>query len=252
MDSSSIRHKNLSILLAEDDPSSQLLIERYLLKMGHNVSLANDGKEALEFLESSLFDLCILDMQMPKIDGLGVLKAYKTAFSDNPLPFIILTANSDESDIKKYMDAGADLYLNKPVKSISLSNAINSLLNRNSELELEQENTSIDISYLKSFNDQQFLDDFIDKFIESSRKLIDDLNVSINDDYESFMKIIHSIKGLSGNINAAGLRQATITAETIDEIEYKNNAHAYVDMIINELSRVGKALEQHASKRYKL
>jgi DNA-binding response OmpR family regulator len=103
---------NPIILLAEDDPNLGLLLSEFLMKKGYEVSWAHDGDQALDFFVKGSYDLCILDVMMPKKDGFSLAKDIRATHLD--VPIIFLTAKSMEEDTLHGFKAGADDYLTKP------------------------------------------------------------------------------------------------------------------------------------------
>lgn len=106
----------------------------------------------------------------------------------------------------------------------------------------------IDISKLDYFNDQVFLDEFIDIFEESAEELLDKLEKSLINHFDEFKNVVHSIKGLSGNIRASRLREITTKIGGLSKDDYQKNAFKYSRKIIDEVSVVRKELAKCASK----
>jgi DNA-binding response OmpR family regulator len=100
------------ILLAEDDPNLGLLLAEFLKKKGYVVTWAQNGDEALDFFVKGSFDLCILDVMMPKKDGFSLAKDIRATHLD--LPIIFLTAKAMEEDTLQGFKVGGDDYLTKP------------------------------------------------------------------------------------------------------------------------------------------
>ena len=99
------------LLIAEDEKDMQNIIVDFMKQGGHSCILANDGVEALSILENNTVDLIILDIMMPKIDGLTVLKNVRKR--NNLIPILLLTAKSEVDDKVEGLDAGANDYLAK-------------------------------------------------------------------------------------------------------------------------------------------
>jgi PAS domain S-box-containing protein len=124
--------KRLHVLVAEDNAVNQRVIVRLLEKMGHIPILAYNGQEAVEAYESRPFDVVLMDVQMPVMDGLAATRAIRESEARNPgrrrLPIMALTAYAMRGDRERCLAAGMDDYLTKPVKPDELSAALNHLV----------------------------------------------------------------------------------------------------------------------------
>jgi len=107
----------LHILLAEDNAVNQMLTSRVLEKHGHNVVITSNGREALERLENESFDLVLMDVQMPEIDGFEATARIrkKEAATGIHLPVVAMTAHAMQGDKERCLAAGMDGYLSKPI-----------------------------------------------------------------------------------------------------------------------------------------
>ena len=117
------------ILVADDDPQMRRLIKSVLQREGFEVVEAVDGLDALEAVERSRIDLVILDLEMPRLDGLGVLEELRAQIRTASLPVIVLTAQHGESE-EKALDPGAHDHLTKPVQTRSLVARVRAVLGR--------------------------------------------------------------------------------------------------------------------------
>jgi DNA-binding response OmpR family regulator len=126
------------ILLVEDDPNFGTVLKDYLSLNDYNVTLAKDGLEGLIMFKNNDFDLCILDVMMPRKDGFSLAKDIRAANSE--VPIIFLTAKTMKEDVLKGYQAGADDYLNKPFDSEVLLYKIKAILQRkDAEQSIEEE-----------------------------------------------------------------------------------------------------------------
>jgi signal transduction histidine kinase len=115
------------ILIGEDSPDNRLLVEVYLKESPHRLTFEEDGKATVERFASSDFDLVLMDLQMPVMDGLEAtraIRALERARSTPSIPVIALTANTSLQDIEKSRDAGCTAHLPKPVSKVQLLSAI--------------------------------------------------------------------------------------------------------------------------------
>ncbi len=117
-----------SILLAEDDMNLGFMIEDNLKGLDHEVTWAANGELALEAFKKSNFELCILDVMMPKMDGFELAQKIRT--TDEFIPIIFLTAKSQEEDRLSGFEIGGDDYITKPFSIKELSYRINVFLRR--------------------------------------------------------------------------------------------------------------------------
>jgi PAS domain S-box-containing protein len=122
----------LHILLAEDNPVNQRLTMRLLEWQGHRVSVAASGREALARVEKGAFDLVLMDVQMPEMDGLEATAAIRQreAATGRHLPILALTAHAMKGDRERCLAAGMDDYLAKPIQPEQLWRAITALVPR--------------------------------------------------------------------------------------------------------------------------
>jgi len=118
--------KTINILLVEDQPITQKIVMLMLSDMGHKVSVASNGKEALDLYKPGLFDLILMDIQMPVMDGITATNALKQSYPVLP-PIVGLSANAFEGDRKKYISLGLDEFITKPITPEDFSKLINRL-----------------------------------------------------------------------------------------------------------------------------
>lgn len=134
---------NKQILIAEDEPRMRRLIKDYLSREGFVIVEASNGKEALELFQTNKFDLLILDIMMPLLNGFDLCKAVRDISN---IPIIILTARSDDDDEVLGYDLGADDYITKPFSPKILVAKVKALLRRLDDLNVT--NASIEINKL--------------------------------------------------------------------------------------------------------
>lgn len=116
------------VVVAEDDRKQAELVRRYLEHEGHGVTVVHDGRAALEEVRRQPPDLLVLDVMMPRVDGLDVCRVLRA--ESGGLPVLMLTARSTEDDLLLGLDLGADDYMTKPFSPRELMARIRSLLRR--------------------------------------------------------------------------------------------------------------------------
>ncbi len=125
-DESSHDHK-LNILLVEDKLVNQKVIDLMLTSLNHKVTMVANGEQAIDIFEPSKFNLILMDIQMPIMDGITATQLLRDKFKELP-PIIGLSANAFEGDREKYMALGMDEYLTKPVKKDDFEKLISTLI----------------------------------------------------------------------------------------------------------------------------
>jgi DNA-binding response OmpR family regulator len=115
------------LLVAEDDTKQAELIRRYLEREGHSVLVVHDGRAAIDECRRRRPDLAVLDVMMPKVDGLDACRVLR---ADGDMPIILLTARSTEDDILLGLDLGADDYVTKPFSPRELVARVRTVLRR--------------------------------------------------------------------------------------------------------------------------
>lgn len=113
----------LSVLVVEDHPVNRQILELWLTAQGHACATARDGQEALDIAAAQQFDLVLMDVNMPVMDGLTAVRHWRRGANPDT-PIVMLTASAGAADVAEGLAAGADAYLAKPVDFVSLSNVI--------------------------------------------------------------------------------------------------------------------------------
>ena len=217
--------QRLSILVGEDNPTNQKVICKILEYGNHIITLAENGEQVLDELENNEFDLVILDMHMPVMNGIEVAKLFRfTNPEKKHMPILMLTANATTEAIRACEEAGLDAYLTKPVEPQKLLNTISSLMvnrkyNKSAKEKMplkivslnDPENMPLlDMQTLTAISDmtkdQNFMLDLIEGYINNAHNLIEQINSSIShSDYVTVIDLAHALDGSSRSIGAKRL-----------------------------------------------
>jgi PAS domain S-box-containing protein len=129
------RAANLYVLLAEDSPVNQKLVTALLEEQGHKIRLVNNGREALAAWESEAFDLILMDVQMPEMDGLDAAARIraKERHSGTHVPIAAMTAYALKGDRERCLEAGMDAYIAKPIRADEFFGTIEALIGASAE-----------------------------------------------------------------------------------------------------------------------
>ncbi len=210
---------SLSILLAEDNVVNQKLTVTILSRRGYHVTVVNNGQEAIDALGAARFDLILMDMQMPVMDGLEAsrhIRAMRENSTWPPTPIIALTANAMSGDRERYLQAGLDGYISKPIDTTRTLEEINRVLGLadSSELRLaaqEQDTTPVfdHQQALKNCDDDEtFLPLLLAAFIDDMPQRMAELRDGISrGDLAAITMAAHTLKGSC--LSIAALRLAT-------------------------------------------
>ncbi len=189
---------NKSILIVEDNEINCKILTYMLKHAGYNVASVTNGSECLLLLEDHPFDLILMDMQMPILDGYETTKLIRLNNKYAHIPIVALTAFAMEGDAKRCIKAGCDHYLSKPVSSMELQMTLNKIFAQ------ERKKTP-----LTSVTQSDFIDGLLPEFFASTTKLIEKLQKAINlNDYEWVAGITHDLKGICGMYGFMDLSEA--------------------------------------------
>jgi CheY-like chemotaxis protein/HPt (histidine-containing phosphotransfer) domain-containing protein len=232
------------ILLAEDNPINQQVARELLQIEGFSVTVVDDGQQALNILKTQSFDLILMDVQMPHLDGYEATKIIRQTYKTKPLPIIAMTAHALQLDREKCLAAGMDDYISKPINPELLSQLLVKYLGQEAELapilsmpdagSLYPQIAGIDfLDGLKRVrNNQNLYFKLLNMFITKHGNAVNDIKLAIaSNTYKEAISIAHTIKGAATNL---GLREISILAGAI-EFSLLNN-ESVTDTQINLFS----------------
>jgi two-component system sensor histidine kinase RpfC len=116
------------VLVAEDNAIAAKVITRFLEKMGFELTRVADGEAALVEALSGGYGIAIVDLRMPKLDGIGFARRFREQAPDRPIPIVALTANASEDIKRDCLSSGMDAFLSKPVKPDELRRVLEKAL----------------------------------------------------------------------------------------------------------------------------
>jgi two-component system response regulator MtrA len=116
------------VLVADDDEDILALVKAVLERSGHEVIAVQDGAQALASVQSEIPDLAVLDISMPELDGLEVLRRMRSDAGTRDLPVILLSAQAQEADVERGYATGASAYMKKPFSPRELAERVAELL----------------------------------------------------------------------------------------------------------------------------
>jgi CheY-like chemotaxis protein/HPt (histidine-containing phosphotransfer) domain-containing protein len=247
----------LHILLAEDDPVNQKLRTRLLEKRGHRVELASNGREAVAALKKRRFDLVLMDVQMPEMDGLEATRLLreleKTSGAHQPV--VAMTALTMNGDRERCIAAGMDGYLAKPVRPQELDAFLERYLPANRrELKCQSVKAVSDDAPQASVlreellervdGDRNFLSELLDLLrgdYPAQIQAMDDAIATSNG--PGLQRVAHALKGALGNLAAPIASGFADELESFGRSGKMEQAHRYLIELKDEINRVILQLE---------
>jgi two-component system sensor histidine kinase/response regulator len=200
------------ILIAEDNAVNQRVATGILQKAGHSVVVANNGQEALDALTTAVFDIVLMDMQMPVMGGAQAMAAIRAAeaTSGRHLPIIALTAHAMKGDREKCLTAGADGYVAKPLSPTDLLDQIDDLVRRHPLPEITHHRVTMQEQLLESFGgDAALLADVIRLFaVDAPVRLAQLRAASAAADVVAIQAVAHTLRGSAANFGPSTLLDA--------------------------------------------
>ena len=226
--------RSARILLAEDNITNQLVVSGILKKRGMKVNAVANGLEAVEALSKAPYDIVLMDVQMPEMDGIEATRKIREEGSgvlDRRVCIIAMTAHAMAGDRERCLDAGMDDYVSKPVRPQEMIEAIERGLrrradNNNSPAEVQQggDDTSEAGSGSGNFDpgllrerldgDEEMIGMVLDIFQEESSRILGDIERAVlSGDAGEAGKLGHSLKGSAGNVGAVSLQEVSAAVE---------------------------------------
>ncbi len=257
------RTRPLKILLAEDSLANQKLAVGLLSKWNHSVTVANNGREAVDAIQSDTFDIVLMDVQMPELDGLGATKEIRTLQAQNKLPefpIVAMTAHAMKGDRERCLESGMDEYVSKPVRPFELATVIAKFFNplpvdeastseKPASLQIkssaEQNVLDWDVLLKNTYQDEELAFDVADAFLIESPGIFQKLESAIAEKEQSFAnRYAHTLKGSLKTLGAPSSELAA-QLETLTHEEKWDEAEA----IYQEFAKIFPKVIEEVKRR---
>ncbi|MCP4406151.1 MAG: response regulator [bacterium] len=254
---------NLHILVAEDHAVNQLVIKKWLERWNWKTTLVDNGEDVLDAVEHQDFDLILMDVQMPEIDGVTATKKLRERErrTGRHIPIIALTAHAMEGDRERFIEAGMDAYVSKPLQSGRLYAAIERCMqevravNRDSpgeNLSRREQNPIIDVEeLLLSFdNDGDFTKELLlTYFKQSAPELLHSLRQAVETQNPTLLEqAAHRLKGASGMIGATQVYVETCVLEELGREKKLSGAADVLKALEQKLQELEQFIETHITQ----
>ena len=227
-ESRKIDFSGYDVLIVEDNEMNRFIARQSLLQVKCNVYEANNGIEAIEKVQQQNFDLILMDIQMPKMDGVEATLHIRNNLHNN-IPIVALTANAFRHDIDRYIEVGMNDFLIKPYKEEDLYAKIERNIGIRSNKANSECYYKLDQINELSGGDESFVKMLIDIFVQLAEETLSNLQTAyVENDIAQIKKLAHKIKPSLANMQIDILKEPIAQLEaldvdaTIDETTNKN------------------------------
>ncbi len=260
--------RNLKILLVEDNPVNQTVAVKMLEKVGHRITVAGNGQEALELFDRERFDLILMDVQMPVMGGLEATQAIRSREARrswaaggqwHSIPIVAMTAHAMQGDRDRCLAAGMDDYIAKPIKPAELHAVIDRAmgeaglggddtdLSQTECLDVAGDGAIADLEATRELldGDEVALQQLIGLFfndLDRNRKMLEQAHR--DGDFETIRNLAHSLKGSAGVFNAAVLVAATQRLESAAKAGDAPTVKRELPVVMSEVGNLAGVLRR--------
>ena len=252
-----IKEKKLKILLAEDNKNNILVIKKIIEKLNHIIIVVNNGKEAIQLLTQMHFDIVLMDIEMPEMDGFTAVEKIRMGEAGDKnknIPVIALTAHALSEIREKCYKSGMNDYITKPIDIYELSLSIKknyvkrTNINNFSNNFYSNTNNVKDILNIKDAlrrigGDKELLKTLLENFSDQFNELLNKYNSAKNE--QNFRKMyicIHSLKSSCGIIGAESLQDLCIKFELVIKEEKKELIEEYYNDLVVNFKRIDEII----------
>jgi signal transduction histidine kinase/DNA-binding response OmpR family regulator/HPt (histidine-containing phosphotransfer) domain-containing protein len=252
----------LRILLAEDNPVNQEVAQQMLQKRGHTVTIASNGREALKLVAQSEFDLVLMDIQMPEMDGFQATAAIRELEKKGSrrIPIVAMTAHAMKGDRERCLEAGMDGYVSKPVQSKLLYETIESITATgtasgpspqvSAPTRVERKAVNIDEILDRLGGNVGLLQSVVALFEEDSPGQMARIQDAIkNGDAEALMAAAHTLKGSLLVLSADRASNAALELEKLGRQSKLQGAAEWFAILESEVAAVASDLQKSVKER---
>ena len=255
----------LRILLAEDAYPNQVLVVGLLGKQGHSITVANNGKEAIALLKEQAFDVVLMDVQMPEMDGLEATRLIRTLEGQGglapqprkPIPIVAMTAHAMKGDRERCLECGMSGYVTKPVRSRDLYDALAELVPRTEPAPIATPSAAAPSAAVDWTAALRSTDGDVDLLRIVAQALLQEVGEHQSrlrtavaaGDTATVQRLGHLIKGLTSTFGAADARTWAERLETMGKEQALADAGACVDALDQQLRLLTATLTDFVAGR---
>jgi PAS domain S-box-containing protein len=231
----------LDVLLVEDNAINQKLAMTLLENWGHRVSLAENGQLALDALARHRFDVILMDMMMPVMDGIEATQRFRASEVASRTPIIAMTANAMRGDRERCLEAGMDGYMSKPIKSVELRKLLQQLVMQSQQAVKAQDTLVTAFDYAAGIGtvDEEVVGIIAEPFLAEWPQDLARLQAAqASDDIKGVLHVAHSLKGTLAMFGARPASEVAAQLERQSHAGDTTGMAALVDQLANEVAQL--------------
>ena len=255
---------DIHVLLVEDNDINQLVAKDILEQVGIRVSIANNGEEAIELVRANKFDVVLMDVQMPIMDGYKATEILRKTYSKSELPILAMTANALRGDRERSIESGMNDYISKPIDTAQLFQTMahwikkekrsssekayaeavpctstNEALARSNGLIPELLGIDVQTALSRLGGNQKLYFKLLVKFSKNHEQASKEIRAALDkDDLKTAGRLAHTIKGAAGNVGA----QAVYLAADALEDEFRDNKTENAEPLLEQFEQALKQI----------
>jgi two-component system sensor histidine kinase RpfC len=259
--------RSLKVLVADDNAVNQAVLAKILERANHDLTLVSHGDQALDALERERFDIAIFDRNMPGMSGIEAVRAVRMMeIGGQRLPVIVLSADVTEEARREALEAGADLYLTKPVQATRLLEALITLCPEPATA-TGGGRASVDaagaepaaaavldydqLTLLEGLGSRSdFMERLVGVFVGDSAALVEKMETAVDGKrFGEFRSLVHALKGSASSIGAEQLARTCTELQELAEGDLRMRGKAHLGKLRSDLDRTRGELTDYLRKR---
>jgi PAS domain S-box-containing protein len=236
--------RSLEVLLAEDNSVNQKLATRIFEKLGHRVTVVDNGRQAVAAARAGRFDLIAMDVQMPEVDGLEATSAIREMeeTTGRHIPIMAMTAHAMKGDRERCLEAGMDFYLSKPIRIAELKESLARLIGDQDEPVIDRQALTAGLG-----GDLQLIQELAGMFLVDCTQRLAEIKTAIDQkDAVRLSRAAHTLKGSVGNFAARSVVAAAERLEMMGRGQDLKDAGEAFSVLEREVSRLSDELRRIA------
>jgi two-component system sensor histidine kinase RpfC len=258
------RLDGLDILVAEDNKTNQMVISKILESVGCRVRAVDDGEKALEAMASERFDVVLMDLNMPNMDGIEAAKLYAfTSLGENRIPIIALTADATDNTRKRCLDAGMIGFATKPIDTRELLDIISHAVSGShaeKPLVAQTARPALDMSKSRILNPDTLRQleklggaSFVGEIVEQCRRDVEQLCTELEDcvarlDKPAFDDCLHALRSCAANAGAERVFALSLSWRDVREDQIAAQGDELIGKLRSEIAAFKAAYDEYATR----